>query len=747
MNQRRSHVLSLAVTAALLTAGPVAVGQETPATPAPPETPAPATPAAATPAPATPAPAAAPAAPDTSAWACSKCPFPKGYRSEAQLGGGYVDEASAKFGDYTGLDDDGGYAVATAEGGVALESGYRLDYSLQDLGLDSRGASIEGGRQGAYEFGLSYDRIPHTISDTGETIFSGLGSRDLTLPGGWVRAGSTAGMTSLGSSLRPVEEGYDRDRYGAFGRFLLGDAWSVALDYRRDERSGTRHKYASFGSAAMELLRPVDDATDRFNGAVRYQGARWFAQLGYYGSIYDSKAESFRFENPFTAPAGGDAGVMALEPDNSYNEIALSAGWYGLPGDMAITFAAATGQGSQDSTFVGYTINPTLVTDALPFNNLDGDMSVTRASLTLAARPIDRLRLRGAVAYDERDNDSRQGAFTSIVHTDLFPVGEDRVNPVYGFERTRAYGSADYKVYDDLTVGVGGEWRETDRKGTPQEVSSETLLDGFGRAQYRPSGWLGFVVKGGVEERDPDEYDSGLGLAAYGQNPLMRKYNQAYRYRAYGELLADVAVGTLPLTLGMSAYYADDSYLQSDLGLVAGLDRRFGIDLNWTVNEKISAYASATHEKIDSKTKNSSVFGFPDWRGDYEDGFETYGAGVTAQFTEQWRLNLDYTFADGKTRQTIVGASAGSFPRVDSRLSSLKADVTYGFSPRADLVLTWWFESLETSDWQFQSEPAVLPTLLGLGVDPYDYDVNYVTLSLRYRFGAAVPPPEEEAAE
>ena len=143
----------------------------------------------------------------------------------------------------------------------------------------------------------------------------------------------------------------------------------------------------------------------------------------------------------------------------------------------------------------------------------------------------------------------------------------------------------------------------------------------------------------------------------------MRKYNQAYRYRSYGELLADVAVGTLPVTLGMSAYYGDDSYLQSDLGLVAGLDRRFGIDLNWTVNDKISAYASATHEKIDSKTKNSSVFGFPDWRGDYQDGYETYGAGVTAQLTDRFKLNLDYTFGDGKTRQQIVGAAAGSFPR------------------------------------------------------------------------------------
>jgi MtrB/PioB family decaheme-associated outer membrane protein len=714
-------MLTLAVATALLAAGSAAQAQEAGATPAA---------------------AATPAAPDTSAWACSKCPFPKGYRSEAQLGGGYVDEASAKFGDYRGLEDDGGYVIAGAEGGVALESGYRLDYSLQDLGLDSRSATIEGGKQGAYEFGLSYDRIPHTISDTGETIWSG--SRDLTLPAGWVRAGSTAGMTALGASLRNVEEGYDRDRYGVFGRFMLGDAWSVALDYRRDERSGTRHKYASFGSAAMELLRPVDDATDRFEAAVRYQGARWFAQLGYYGSIYDSRAESFRFENPFTAPAGGDAGVMALEPDNSYNEIAFSAGWYGLPGETAITFSAATGKGSQDATFVGYTVNPNLATDALPFTDLDGELNVTRANLTVSARPIDRLRLRGAVTYDERENESRQGTFTSIVHTDLFPVGEDRVNPVYGFERTRAYGSADYKVYDDLTIGIGGEWRQTDRTGTRQEVSRETVLDGYGRAQYRPYGWLGFVVKGGVEERDPDNYDANLGLVELGQNPLMRKFNQAYRYRAYGELLADVAVGTLPLTLGMSAYYGDDSYLQSDLGLVSGLDRRFGVDLNWTVNEKISAYLALTREKIDSRTLNSSVFGFPDWLGHYQDDYETYGAGVTAGLTDKLRLNLDYTFGDGKTNQTIEGAGAGTFPVVNSRLNSLKADVTYTVNRRADVVLTWWFESLETSDWAHQSEPAVLPTLLGLGVDPYDYEVNYVTLSLRYRFGGAVPPAEEE---
>ena len=59
------------------------------------------------------------AGPDTSEWTCTKCPFDRGYRSEVELGGAYVDEDSAKFGDYTGLDEKGGYVIANAEGRAA----------------------------------------------------------------------------------------------------------------------------------------------------------------------------------------------------------------------------------------------------------------------------------------------------------------------------------------------------------------------------------------------------------------------------------------------------------------------------------------------------------------------------------------------------------------------------------------------------------------------------------------------------
>lgn len=676
------------------------------------------------------------AAPDTSEWTCSKCPYDRGYRSGVELGGAYVDEDSAKFGDYTGLDEKGGYVIANAEGRASEESGYVLEYELTDLGLDSREARLAGGKQGQYEFELFYDAIPHRIWDTTATPFGGNGSGNLTLPSGWVDAGYTDGMTALDSSLRNVDVGFDRDRYGAAGSYRFSDNLVFGLDYRRDQRDGTRAQLASFGSASTQLLRPVDDATDRLDATVRYQGKNWYMQAGYFGSIYDTQAASLRWDNPFTAMVpGANVGQMAMAPDNQYHEFAVTAGWFGLPGHATVALSLASGKGTQDTGFLPYTSNPQLVTDALPARNLDGEMSVTRADLTVTARPMDKLRLRGSVAYDERDNDTKQRTWTSIVHTDLFPVLDDRVNPVYGFERLRLSGSADYQVYDELTVGAGGEFRTLDRTGTAQEVKSEELADGWGSVQYRPTGFFGMVLKGGAMERTPDKYEPDA--AGTGQNPLLRKYNQAYLYRSYGEGIANLTLGSLPITLGANAFYGDDSYTLSTIGATTGLDRRYGVDVTWAMNDKLSLYASAGEEKIDAKRQGSQAFAQPDWRWVLEDNFETYGAGLRAQPAEKVAVDLDYTYAKGTSRTELVGVNGGTFPANRSEFSSLRADVTYAMSERVDLAFTWRYETFESSDWALQGiDPATLGNVLALGADPYDYDVNYFGASVRYYFGS-----------
>jgi MtrB/PioB family decaheme-associated outer membrane protein len=681
--------------------------------------------------------------PNTSEWTCSKCPFDKGYRTAVQVGGGYLDESSAKFGDYTGLDEKGGYVDFDAAGKFTGESGYTMSYEITDLGLESRAIVLEGGQPGTYEYELGYDRVPHYIWDTTETVFNRVGSQNLTLPSNWVYAPSTQGMTALGDDLRGKDVGFDRDRYVAAGKYFLGQNLVFGLDYRRDQREGIRSQFAAFGVQSAQLLVPLDDSTDRVAATIRYQAERWFAEVGYNGSFYNTKAASLTWANPYSPIVpGGDEGRMALAPDNDYNEIYVSAGMFGLAWNTTLAFNFATGKGSQETDFLPYTINPDIATQPLPMSNLHGDVDVLRADFTITSRPLDRLSMRGSVTYDERDNSSRQAAFGSQVYTDVFPLTGDPENPVYGFERFRALGSADWQVYDDLSVGLGGEYRQLKRTGTEQEVEQEDLLDGWGRAEFRPSGYVGIVLRAGAQERTPDRYDTTI-AQSYGQNPLMRKYNMAYLYRGYGELVANFALGELPLTLSASGYYADDSYSQSEIGLTSGIDRRWGVDLNWTISEQLSAYVTGGQDKISSKQKGSSSFSTPDWKGEVEDEFYTVGAGATWQFGEDLRLDLGYTYAEGDSQTTIFGVDAGEFPAVRSELNSFKADFTYDLSENMDVVLSWWHERFSSEDWALQGiGPATLPSVLSLGADPYDYSVNYVTASVRYYFGVRRPAVE-----
>jgi len=684
------------------------------------------------------------AAPDPSTWTCSKCPFEKGYNASAELGAGYLSQSSAKFGDYTGLNKEGAYVVADAEGKASYSSGYSLSYELANLGLESREARIDGGKQGSYDFSLFYDRVPHYIADTSQTVFNGLGTQDLSLPAGWVTAGSTGGMTQLASDLRRVNVGYDRDRYGVTGSYLWGSSVLLSLDYRHDERDGTRTKFGSFGSTSSQLLAPVDDSTDRINVSARYDASHWFAQLGFYASIYDDKADALRWQNPFTAfVPGATVGQMALAPSNNYDEISISAGMHGLPWNTVIAFNAATGQGTQDKTFLPYTINPYVATDPLPMTDLHGQINVNRADLTVSMQPIDRLRLRGSAAYDEREDDSHRAVFTSEVLTDLYRLGGAYQNPVYGYDRWRLHGTADYAVLNALTLGVGTDWTQLNRKGTPQEVKGVDTSDSWGRLQYRPSGYLGVVLKGGYESRDADSYNVAV-AESYGQNPLMRKYYLAHRYRSYGELVTNVALGKLPLTLSVNGFYADDNYDKTQLGLLSSINQRYGLDLTWAVNEKISAYVTGGYNKVGSRTKGSSTFSTPDWRADVQDEFLSYGGGVRAQVGAKLKLNLDYTHAEGNYDTTIVGTAGGAFPTVTSRLDTVKANASYPLTERMDLLFSYWYEKADSHDWAIQNiGPATIPTVLGLGIDPYNYDVSYVTLSVRYSFG----PPKAAKGE
>ena len=54
-------------------------------------------------------PAVAAAEVDTSEWACEYCPFDEGYRAKISAGATNVSDDAARFGNFTGYDEEGTY--------------------------------------------------------------------------------------------------------------------------------------------------------------------------------------------------------------------------------------------------------------------------------------------------------------------------------------------------------------------------------------------------------------------------------------------------------------------------------------------------------------------------------------------------------------------------------------------------------------------------------------------------------------
>ncbi|MFU8815534.1 MAG: MtrB/PioB family outer membrane beta-barrel protein, partial [Pseudomonadales bacterium] len=116
-------------------------------------------------------------------------------QGQLELGLGYVDESSYRYGKYSGLRDEGPALLADFEFAArpARDSDELAYWRLagQRLGLNSRRFEAELGRQGDQRLTLVYQQIPRNLFDDGGTPFFGTGTGRLDLPPDWQVTGPT----------------------------------------------------------------------------------------------------------------------------------------------------------------------------------------------------------------------------------------------------------------------------------------------------------------------------------------------------------------------------------------------------------------------------------------------------------------------------------------------------------------------------------------------------------------------------
>jgi MtrB/PioB family decaheme-associated outer membrane protein len=671
---------------------------------------------------------------DTSDWACEYCPFQQGHEGDYEVSAGSVSDDSAYFGNATGFDEEGAYGNLDGEGSYA-SGAYRMDWTVEDLGLDSRVAELEGSHAGKFDYNIGFRQMPYRQFNTTSSIF--LETADsLLLPAGWVRAGTTDGFTALDSSLvsRNIES--DRNIYTIGGRYLAGSRWSFSLDYRRQENDGTKIQGGSTFTNASLLPMPFEYVTDEVDFAVRYGADNSYVALSWYLSDFQNDNTALSWEQPFTGAAGADTLAQAQAPESRFQQLTL-AGGYSFPELRTVmSLSASMGQITQDTQLLPYTSNTVLPVTPLPRASLDAEVDTTNVAAGITSRIFRKGRINFSYRYDKRDNKTVQDTWNRVI-VDTFPGGGEELNIPYSFERSNLSLSGDYDLFDMLKVSAGYDRKDIDRDF--QEVASQSEDTGWGRVRIRPGAGFDIDVRGGASKRDVDNYDEAFAIAT-GQNPLMRKYHLAYRYREFGEATVSWSPAATPISISLTGLFADDEYTRSELGLTDADELSVALDFGWSITESTSVYLNTGYDILESTQFGSESFAEADWRADNEDEFTTIGAGVNfREIGERFDLQLDYMRSEGASSINLDSVVDGpaQFPDLETNLDYLRVRLGFRQSERIEWNLYALYQTFETEDWALQGvTPDALPLLLSLGATPYDDEQVIVGIGFRYRMGA-----------
>jgi MtrB/PioB family decaheme-associated outer membrane protein len=433
---------------------------------------------------------------------------------------------------------------------------------------------------------------------------------------------------------------------------------------------------------------------------------------------------------------------MAQSPDNRHQQLSLSGGYRIDAADTRISFNGAVGRLTQDDALLPYTSNNELTSALLPRRQLDGEIDKTNIALTLSASPLDKLRIDLRYRYDRSDNNTPVEEWNRVI-ADTFNSGEVEENLPYSFRRGKLSLGAAYRL--SRTLRVAGGYDRTEHERDFQDVAEQTEDSSWGSVTWRPTAWLDLRAKGGAARRDVDRYDESV-AESFGQNPLLGKYNLAYRYRRFAEVSVAASGIEKPVSLSVTSLYADDDYTKSPLGLLDGEDLRISGDLSYTLAENRHLYLQAGYEDIQSTQAGSERFSLPDWRADNSDSFRTVGAGLKlARLRNAVDVTMDYTRSAGNTEIALATAAgdADSLPDLASTLDSFRMRLSWRKTARMTLYLSARYERFVVDDWALQGVQAdTVPVILTLGAEPYDYHRMLIGIGIRYRAGDPAPGAE-----
>lgn len=696
-----------------------------------------------------------------------------GLRGDITGGLGVVDtdNESFKYGEYTGLSDDGLFFVGGADLSYSRDL-YFLEFRALDLGLDSREVFIESGRLGRYRAFIGYSDTTHLISNNSMTPLLGAGGNVLTLPAGVQGADTTAIVATPSYKLNDVDLELERRKLALGFSEDLASGLNFSIEYELEKKDGIKSLGGTFGTnggtnRAIVLPEPVDYTTNEIRASMSYSGEKANARFEYLLSYFNNDADSVFWSGPFTGFPS--AGRISLPPDNIHQRFSLSGGVSVPYWSTRVNASAEYGMMEQDAELLPYSVNTaSVVAVPVPRKSAQAEIDVTSFTLNIASRPSQRLGLNAKYRYYSADNRTPRDLFLYVKNdTAGAQAALNQAHALYslpyGYTVNQLKLDASCRLFTATTVKAGYDIERMERDYREVKETEENTVRAAFQTQYIPDMSIGINASYSRKTNRDDYNQSNVYESSHTQdyintqtlqfdnNPFMRKFDIAERDR----MKAGASVSYSPagkITISAGYDLINDDYEKSVLGIRARDTGRYTIDAAWAPVDAASIYAFYTRENIDTEqasrqfaaaTKAQSVADDSlTWTAVHDEDIDTAGLGASIGFFEdRLTVNTDYAFSEGTTRTDFTSAFSApqSMPELLTRLHVFSLTGKYRVNRNLSVGAGYRYENFESADWQTDNvDPgsADIAHVLTLSGPVEDYEAHQAMVFLTYRFGA-----------
>lgn len=619
--------------------------------------------------------------------------------SSIALGAGYVSKDAPRFGQYTGLDDEGLYGLVNIDVNKRDDStGTWIRFNGRNLGLENRDMRFMHERQGEWAYYLDYNEIPRFEPYTVNTAVTGIGSAIVTVP------------TSSAAVEVPVHLKMKREALGVGYSRVLGNGFDFQLRARNEEKNGARIFSRGYlgGTSVWEFTpEPINSSTRQLDAILGYTTKKLYIAGSYYGSWYDN-------HNTALTIAGGNPALtinpIALPPDTQSHQLALSGNYAFTPSTRA-NFKAAYTRSTQDDAFISVT--PVLA-DIAAQGDLDGRVDTTLLQFGISARPTSKLSLLADARYEDRNDKTPVRTYTTegVVATST----HNGRNEPRAIATTAGKLEAGYQLPLAVRVTGGIEYIEKDRREKdPQPARAVSFRNKTEEISYRlllqrsmsetVSGSLAYVYS----DRTGSDFLPNLLNNGTPGLQLIAPLHLSDRVREKVRLSLSWAP-IQQLSAQFQTEYARDDYdpqssgqgQQFELGLRDGTARNHSLDVSYAFSDAWQANAWVSkNETIANRASRASPTLF--WASRLVNDAKSFGLGLRGKPSAKLEIGADLSHSeieDVFQQQTVSGTGTiASLPGFYTRQSTVKLFGTYAVQKNASVRLDYIYDRYSSNDW------------------------------------------------